>query len=94
MRRDEIDGKLADLDGQAVSDAPSSADPYAESLARFLSVFGFQVSDEGKALPFVLEGLGQGDRARAHGGLWAYGLDAPIRAFGRAYDAGSGSGIA
>ena len=39
-----------DVDKETVFSAPSSADPYAESLARFFSVFGYQVTDEGKAL--------------------------------------------
>ena len=50
LKRDEIDAKLAEVDKETAFGVPSSADPYAESLARLLSVFGFQVSDEGKAL--------------------------------------------
>jgi hypothetical protein len=50
LKRDEIDAKLAEVDKETVFGAPSSADPYAESLARLLTVFGFQVSDEDKAL--------------------------------------------
>ena len=50
LRRDEIDRKLAEVDKQTVFGVPSSADPYAESLARFLSVFGYQPTEEGKAL--------------------------------------------
>ncbi len=50
LKRDEIDVKLAEVDKETVFGGPSSADPYAESLARLLTVFGFQVSDEGKAL--------------------------------------------
>ena len=49
IERAKIDEKLAALDKEA-PDAPSSADPYAESLARFLVLFGYQVDDEGKAL--------------------------------------------
>ena len=50
LKRDEIDVKLAEVDRETVFGGPSSADPYAESLARLLSVFRFEVSDEGKAL--------------------------------------------
>jgi hypothetical protein len=50
LKRDEIDAKLAEVDKETVFGAPSSADPYAESLARFLTVFGYQPTAEGKAL--------------------------------------------
>ncbi len=36
--------------GKTVPATPSSADPYAKTLARLLTVFGFQGSGEGKAL--------------------------------------------
>ncbi len=41
LKRDEIDSKLAEVDKETVFGAPSSVDPYAESLARFLTVFGY-----------------------------------------------------
>ena len=49
-KRDEIDTKLAELRKKEVFGGPDAKDPYAESLARFLSVFGFTFSDEGKSL--------------------------------------------
>ena len=50
LKRDEIDAKLAEVDKETVFGGPSSADPYAESLARFLSMFGYQPTEEGKVL--------------------------------------------
>ena len=50
LKRDEIDGKLAEVDKQTVFGGPSAADPYAESLARFLVVFGYQADDRAKEL--------------------------------------------
>ncbi len=49
LERDKIDREIASLP-KVDATAPESADPYAESLARFLGLFGYGMNDEGKAL--------------------------------------------
>lgn len=48
--RDKIDAKLSEIDKETIFGGPSATDPYAESLARFLTVFGWKFDDEGKIL--------------------------------------------
>ncbi len=50
LERVRIDAQLGEVDKETLFGGPSAADPYAESLARFLSMFGFQFSEDGKAL--------------------------------------------
>jgi hypothetical protein len=50
-QRDKLDTQLASLQSSTVVTAtPASADPFAENLAGFLSVFGVQMSDAGKQM--------------------------------------------
>ena len=48
--RVKIDAKLGEVDKETIFGGPSAKDPYAESLARFLSVFGYRPTDESKLL--------------------------------------------
>lgn len=48
--RARLDRELRAADDKTIFGGPSAADPYAESLARFFSVFGYKPSEEGKTL--------------------------------------------
>jgi hypothetical protein len=48
--RAKIDEKLTGLDDKEATAAPSAADPFAESVARFLVLLGYTVDDNAKAL--------------------------------------------
>ena len=59
LKRDEIDGKLTEVDKETIFGGPSSADPYAESLARFLSMFGYQLNGRRQRASLSVQGLGK-----------------------------------
>ena len=50
IKRDELDGKLAALDGTDTGAAPESADPFAANVAQMLGLLGYSVTDDGKVL--------------------------------------------
>jgi hypothetical protein len=50
LKRDEIDHELAGIETQDSGPVPSTADPYADNIARFIALFGYAVDDTGKAV--------------------------------------------
>ncbi len=59
VKRDELDAKLTTLTGKDARAVPERADPAAESVARMLGLFGYTVSDDGKALIASLRDWGK-----------------------------------
>jgi hypothetical protein len=49
-KRDELDLKLAEIDHEDSGAVLLSVDPFADNIARFLVMFGYQPSDDGKKL--------------------------------------------
>ena len=49
-KRDELDQQIASLNSRTGGVVPSTADPQAESLALFVSAWGFEVSEKGKTV--------------------------------------------
>jgi hypothetical protein len=59
IKRDELDAKLAGLDGKDAGGVPESADPFADNVARMLGLLGYTVSDDGKVLIASLRDWGK-----------------------------------
>jgi hypothetical protein len=60
LRRDELDGKIVELDAKLGAGAPpESADPFAANVARMLGLLGYTVTDDGKVLIASLRDWGK-----------------------------------
>ncbi len=59
IKRDDLDTKLATLDGKDTGGVPESADPFADNVARMLGLLGYTVSDDGKVLIASLRDWGK-----------------------------------
>jgi hypothetical protein len=49
-RRDQIDAELASLDAKSMEAAPAAVESYVANMARFISLFGYEVDDKAKDL--------------------------------------------
>jgi len=59
VKREELDTKLAALDGKDTGAAPESADPFAANVAQMLGLLGYAVTDEDKVLIASLRDWGK-----------------------------------
>jgi hypothetical protein len=60
LRRDELDGKIVELDAKLGAGAPpESADPFAANVARMLDLLGYTITDDGKVLIASLRDWGK-----------------------------------
>jgi hypothetical protein len=59
VKRDELDAKLASLNGKDTGAVPESADPFAANVARMLGLLDYTVTDDGKVLIASLRDWGK-----------------------------------